>query len=119
MSVERWNRLHPDQPPRSSYVTDCLSGDDCPVIAASDYMQQYADQIREYIPQSYTVLGTDGFGRSDTRATLRNFFEVDRYYIAQAALASLYQQGRIELKVLTGAMSDWGIDADKNDPATL
>ena len=119
MSVERWNRLHPDQSPRSSYVTDCLGDDDCPVIAASDYMQQYADQIREYIPQSYIVLGTDGYGRSDTRATLRNFFEVDRYYIAQAALVSLHQQGRIDIKILKGAMSDWGIDTDKNDPATL
>ncbi|MBV1915221.1 MAG: pyruvate dehydrogenase (acetyl-transferring), homodimeric type [Pseudomonadales bacterium] len=119
MSTERWNRLHPDQPARSSYVTDCLGGNDVPVIAASDYMQQYADQIREYIPQSYTVLGTDGFGRSDTRATLRNFFEVDRYYIAQAALASLHQQGQIDIKILKDAMSDWGIDADKHDPATL
>ena len=119
MSAERWSRLHPDQPARSSYVTECLGADDHPVIAASDYMQQYADQIREYIPQDYTVLGTDGFGRSDTRATLRNFFEVDRYYIAQAALASLHQRGEIEIDVLTDAMSEWGIDPDKCDPTTL
>ena len=81
LDVLRWNMLHPDQSARFSHVENCLKNRQGPVIAASDYMKIYADQIREFVPGKYRVLGTDGFGRSDTREKLRHFFEVDRYYI--------------------------------------
>ena len=83
--VERWNRLNPEaKSPRKAYVTTLLENRQGPVIAATDYVRAFADQIRAFIPQTYTVLGTDGFGHSDTRANLRRFFEVDRHYIAHA-----------------------------------
>src|SRR5690606_41890421 len=80
----RWNRLHPEaKTPRKAYVTECIESRPAgPVIAATDYVRNFTDQIRGFIPRTYTVLGTDGFGRSDTRANLRRHFEVDRYYIA-------------------------------------
>ncbi|MFB3090689.1 MAG: pyruvate dehydrogenase (acetyl-transferring), homodimeric type, partial [Gammaproteobacteria bacterium] len=89
MDTQRWNSLHPEKKARTCYVTSSLLGSDLPVIAATDYMKIYADQIREYVPGRYVVLGTDGFGRSDTRAKLRKFFEVDRFYITVAALKAL------------------------------
>ena len=92
MDVDRWNMLHPEEAPRKSYVEQCLEGDDAPVVAATDYMKVYAEQIRPYVPASYRVLGTDGFGRSDTRQQLRWFFEVDRHFVTVAALASLADQ---------------------------
>ena len=92
--VERANRLHPEGEQRKAYVTELLEGRQGPAIAATDYVRAYADQIRAFVPMSYTVLGTDGFGRSDTRANLRRFFEVDRYYIAHAAIAALAKEGR-------------------------
>src|SRR5690606_41226273 len=85
----RWNRLHPDDKPRVPYVTQCLEGRQGPAIAATDYVRAHPDQIRAFVPMRYTVLGTDGFGRSDTRANLRRFFEVARYHIAHAAIAAL------------------------------
>ena len=84
--------LHPQEKPRLSYVEECLNGSIGPVIAATDYMKVYADQIREFVSGHYSVLGTDGFGRSDTRERLRKFFEVDRYYITVAALSALAQE---------------------------
>ncbi|MFB3090382.1 MAG: pyruvate dehydrogenase (acetyl-transferring), homodimeric type, partial [Gammaproteobacteria bacterium] len=81
LDAQRWNSLHPEKKARTCYVTSSLLGPDLPVIASTDYMKIYADQIREYVPGRYVVLGTDGFGRSDTRAKLRKFFEVDRFYI--------------------------------------
>ena len=119
LSVHRWNMLHPEEAPIQSYVEECLVGSKGPVIAATDYMKSYADQVREFIPRTYTVLGTDGFGRSDTRARLRNFFEVDRYYIAVAALSSLVLDNVIEASQVKKAMTKYGIDPDKSDPATL
>ena len=104
MDVDRWNMLHPDEAPRKSYVQQCLEGDDAPVIAATDYMKVYAEQIRSYVPASYRVLGTDGFGRSDTRKQLRWFFEVDRHFVAVAALASLADQQIIARSVVRDAM---------------
>ena len=119
LSVHRWNMLHPEEAPIQSYVEECLVGSKGPVIAATDYMKSYADQVREFIPRTYTVLGTDGFGRSDTRARLRNFFEVDRYYIAVAALSSLVLDNVIEASQVEKAMTKYSIDPDKSDPATL
>ena len=119
LSVHRWNMLHPEEAPIQSYVEECLVGSKGPVIAATDYMKSYADQVREFIPRTYTVLGTDGFGRSDTRARLRNFFEVDRYFIAVAALSSLVLDNIIEASQVKKAMTKYSIDPDKSDPAPL
>jgi pyruvate dehydrogenase E1 component len=114
--VERHNRLHPTEPPRVSHVQRCLPGN-APVIAATDYVRAYADQIRAFVPSStYTVLGTDGFGRSDTRANLRRHFEVDRYYIAHAAIAALATEGKMTAKDVARAIKQYKIDAEKPNP---
>ena len=119
LSVHRWNMLHPEEQPKPSYVQECLENTNGPVIAATDYMKTYADQIREFVRGTYTVLGTDGFGRSDTRARLRNFFEVDRHYIVVAALSALVQDNVIEASQVQKAIEMYGIDPDKPDPAVL
>ncbi len=119
-SVSRHNMLHADaKTPRKAYVTELLEGKQGPVIAATDYMKAYAEQLREFIPASYTVLGTDGYGRSDTREKLRHFFEVNRHYIAVAALKALADEGAIKPAVVTKAIKLFGLDADKSDPMTL
>ena len=114
--VSRWNLLHPDKKPRMSHVAQCLEKTDGPVIAATDYVKLFADQIRAYVPQSYTVLGTDGYGRSDSREALRKHFEVDRYYIAVAALSALVEEGSISAKTINSAIKKYGIDPEKNNP---
>jgi len=114
--AERWNRLHPEDEPRKSYVEQCLSGRAGPAIAATDYVRAFADQIRAFVPMKYTVLGTDGFGRSDTRANLRRFFEVDRYYIAHAAIAALAAEGKMNSKDVARAIKMYKIDAEKANP---
>ena len=119
MAVERWNLLHPEEPQRRSCVADCLGGNRGPVVAASDYMRSFADQIRPFVPQPFSVLGTDGFGRSDTRARLRRFFEVDRHYIVLAALKSLADEGAIPSARVTEAISRYGIDPTKPAPWTV
>jgi len=115
----RWNLLHPDAEARVPYVTQLLGAQDDPVVAATDYVKLYADQIREFLPGSYTVLGTDGFGRSDTRRKLREFFEVSREYIVVAALKALAEQGRLERGRVVQAIDALGIDPDKVNPFTL
>lgn len=116
--AERWNRLHPEAEPRVAYVTSQLKDRAGPAIAATDYVRQYADQIRAFMPEGkrYTVLGTDGYGRSDTRANLRRFFEVDRYYIAHAAIAALAQEGKMHAKDVARAAKEWKIDVEKASP---
>ena len=116
----RWNRLNPEKEPRIPWVTQCLKERPGPVIAASDYVRAFADQIRGFLPQEdYIVLGTDGFGRSDTREQLRRFFEVDRYNIAYAALYALYRQGQLSMGELLAARERLGIDAAKVNPALV
>lgn len=115
-NVERWNMLHPDQPERECYVTQCLKNQPGPVIATSDYMKNHADQIRTWVPGNYRVLGTDGFGRSDSRQKLRHFFEVDRYFIAIAALKSLHDEGSIAASLVCEAIQRFGIDPEKPTP---
>ncbi|MCW3039298.1 MAG: aceE, partial [Solirubrobacterales bacterium] len=110
MVAERWNRLHPTEPPRTAHVQDQLPGD-VPIVAATDYMRAFADQIRPYVEAPYTVLGTDGFGRSDYRAALRSFFEVDRRHVVLAALQSL---GRTD--DAAAAISKYGIDPEAVAP---
>jgi pyruvate dehydrogenase E1 component len=119
LDVERWNMLHPQEKPRSSYVTDQLSGRKGPIIAATDYMRSYAEQIRPYLDARYSVLGTDGFGRSDMRSQLRKFFEVNRYYVAIAALKALADEGAIKPEIVSQAMDKYKIDPDKPNPTKV
>ena len=117
LATERWNRLHPEQKPRLSYVEQCLEGHKGPVIASTDYMKLYAEQIRQWVPgKEYKVLGTDGFGRSDSRRKLRDFFEVDRRWIVLAALESLADRGDIEPKVVAETIVKLGLDPNKRNP---
>nr|VFJ54158.1 MAG: pyruvate dehydrogenase E1 component [Candidatus Kentron sp. FW]VFJ65674.1 MAG: pyruvate dehydrogenase E1 component [Candidatus Kentron sp. FW] len=116
LNVDRWNRLHPDQKPRVSYVQSCLADRKGPVVVASDYMQFLPDQIRPYIDRPYTVLGTDGFGRSGTRAELRRFFEVDRYHVVLAALKALADDGKIETARVMEAISKYRIEPEAPNP---
>ena len=117
LEAERWNLLHPDQPPRKSYVEQCLAGRGGPVVASTDYMKAFADGIRAFVPGRYKVLGTDGFGRSDYRRKLRDFFEVDRRYVAAAALQALAQDGKVKPGVAAEAVKKFGINPEKPSPA--
>jgi pyruvate dehydrogenase E1 component len=113
---DRWNMLHPDKKPRIPYVSKVLEGKSGPMIAATDYIKNYAEQLRPYVPGAYKVLGTDGFGRSDTREKLRKHFEVNRYYITVAALKSLADEGGISTKEVVKAIDKYAIDPDKANP---
>jgi pyruvate dehydrogenase E1 component len=117
LAAERWNMLHPEAPPRRSFVAECLDGRPGPVVAATDYVRTYADQIRPFVPGRYQVLGTDGYGRSDYRRNLRRFFEVDRHYVAVAALSSLAADGAVPASAVADAIARYGVDPDKPDPA--
>jgi pyruvate dehydrogenase E1 component len=121
LDADRWNLLHPAEKPRKSYVESRLEGRDGPVIASTDYMKAFADQIRPFIPRGKTfrVLGTDGFGRSDTREKLRHFFEVNRYWTAIAALKALADDGAVKPAVVADAIKKYGIDSNKPNPATV
>ena len=114
--VDRWNLLHPESKPKRAFLTEQLDGAEGPVVIATDYMKNYAEQMRKYIEQPLTVLGTDGFGRSDSREALRSFFEVDRYFITVAALKSLADQGSIKHSVVSEAIKSFGIDPEKANP---
>jgi len=119
IETNRWNLLHPEAKPRLSYVESCFRERSGPVVAATDYMKVYADQIRAFLPKSYLVLGTDGFGRSDTREALRRFFEVDRYYVAVAALKALADEEMLPKAKVTEALKKYGINPDKPNPVTV
>jgi len=116
LACERWNLLHPAEPPRVSYLQELLAGQNSPTVAATDYMRMVPDQIRQWVPGPYVTLGTDGFGRSDARAPLRRHFEVDRNFIALAALKSLADAGAIDRSVVAEAVGALGIDPAKPDP---
>lgn len=117
--IQRKNMLNPEKTPEISYVEQCLKNHDGPVIATTDYVRAYADLIRPFISRSYTVLGTDGFGRSDTRDNLRHFFEVDRYYIVVAALHALAKEGTLAASQVTAAIKKYKIDPKKPNPFTV
>jgi pyruvate dehydrogenase E1 component len=119
LAAERWNLLHPGEEPRLSYVETCLQGRSGPVVAATDYMKSFADQIRPFVPGRYRVLGTDGFGRSDYRRQLRRFFEVDRQFVAVAALGALAREGAVPVATVADAMQKYGIDPDKANPVEV
>jgi pyruvate dehydrogenase E1 component len=116
LEVDRWNRLHPLQDTKVSYVEQCLKGRRGPVIAATDYMKSYPDQIRKWVPGRFDVLGTDGFGRSDMRRNLRRHFEVDRYHVTVAALKALADEGSLPAAKVDEAIKKYGIDVDRPDP---
>jgi pyruvate dehydrogenase E1 component len=116
LDVERWNMLHPQEKPRTSYVGQCLAKRQGPAIAATDYIRTFADQIRPFVSCRYVVLGTDGYGRSDTRKQLRRFFEVDRYYVALAALKALADEDAIPIAKVSEAIKKYKIDPNKPDP---
>jgi pyruvate dehydrogenase E1 component len=119
--AERWNRLHPEAEQRVPYVTGLLDGRAGPAIAATDYVREFADQIRAFIPDGmhYTVLGTEGYGRSDTREHLREFFEVDRHWIAHAALAALAKEGKVSAKDVSRALQEYKLDPEKPNPLSV
>lgn len=119
LSAQRWNMLHPTKKTKVSYVESILKNSSIPTLAATDYMKIYADQIREFVPGHYAVLGTDGFGRSDTRKQLRKFFEVNRYYVVVAALKALADDGKVPAKTVAEAIKKYEIDPDKPEPITV
>ena len=116
LECERWNLLHPDRAPRVPYIRQLLKDREGPVIAATDYMRTVPDQIRQWVPSRYLTLGTDGFGRSDSRAALRSFFEVDRNYVVVAALKALADEKRVDGKTVSGAIKALGIDPERPVP---
>jgi pyruvate dehydrogenase E1 component len=111
--------LHPDAPARQSWVATALAGQEGPVVAATDYLKSFAEQIRPFVPRPYRVLGTDGFGRSDYRKELRRFFEVDRHFVAVAALSALAEQGAVPAAAVQQAIKQYGIDPDKPNPTEV
>jgi pyruvate dehydrogenase E1 component len=120
LDKERWNLLHPNQPKATSYLEDILGGMNGPIVAASDYMKVVADQVRQFLPDKrFIALGTDGYGRSDRRAELRRFFEVNRHYIVVAALKALADEGTIGTARVLEAMEKYGIDPEKPNPVTV
>ncbi|MGH1373873.1 MAG: transketolase-like TK C-terminal-containing protein, partial [Cellvibrionaceae bacterium] len=114
--TQRHNLLNPEAEAQKAFITQQLEGRQGPVIGATDYMKSYLEQLRAYVPGRFSVLGTDGFGRSDTRKKLRRFFEVDRHFIVLASLKALADEGKLELSVVSQAMTKYGISADKIDP---
>lgn len=115
--AERWNRLNPGEKRRKSYISECMEGADGVFVAATDYLKSLPDSISSYFPKPLVSLGTDGFGRSDTREALRDFFEVDYRHIAVAALSELAREGRIDEETVSEAISEFGIDRGKPNPA--
>jgi pyruvate dehydrogenase E1 component len=119
IDAERWSLLHPGEPRRVPYVEQCLAGCVGPFVAATDYMRTVADQVRQWVPGRFHVLGTDGYGRSDARAALRGHFEVDRHWIALAALKALADEGMLDTATVASAIARFGIDPDKPNPVTV
>jgi pyruvate dehydrogenase E1 component len=119
LEVERWNMLHPTEKPRQPYVSRCLTRRSGPVVASTDYIKAFPDQIRQWVPGSYRVLGTDGYGRSDFRRALRGFFEVDRRYVAVAALKSLADEGAVDGALVQNAIERYEIDPEAPLPTTV
>jgi pyruvate dehydrogenase E1 component len=117
-ACERWNMLHPDQARRVPYVTQCLKDAPGVFVAASDYLKVLPNSIDRWLPHKMRALGTDGFGRSEDRQSLRDFFEVDAKFVTLATLSELFESGQIEAKVVQQAIKDLGINTEKPNPAT-
>ncbi|MGZ8335010.1 MAG: transketolase-like TK C-terminal-containing protein, partial [Allosphingosinicella sp.] len=119
MAAERWSLLHPEAEPRQSHVARMLNGRKGPVVASTDYMRSFPEQIRPYVSARFVTLGTDGYGRSDTRAKLRRFFEVNRHYVVIAALKALADDGALPASTVTEAIGKYGIETEKPCPWTV
>jgi len=117
-ACERWNMLHPGEPPRVPYVTQSLADAPGVLIAASDYVKAMPDSIDRWLPRPLTALGTDGYGRSESRAALREFFEVDYRYVIVATLAALARDGKIDASVVAEAIKAHNVNPEKSNPAT-
>jgi pyruvate dehydrogenase E1 component len=115
-AAERWNRMHPEQKPRIPYVSQVLGTDGGPIIVATDWMRQLPDLVTRWLPEPYLVLGTDGFGRSDTREALRDYFGIDAAHIAATALSGLARTGSFDPKAVAEAIRELGVDPDATDP---
>jgi pyruvate dehydrogenase E1 component len=118
VAAYRWNMLHPQEQPRLSYVEQCLKDRPGPGVAATDYIRLYAEQIRPFVNRRYVALGTDGYGRSDFRRKLREFFEVDRHFVTLAALRALADDGTIPHATVAKAIAKYDIDPNKPNPIT-
>jgi len=119
LEAERWNMLHPGKTPKKPYIAASLESREGPVVAATDYMKVFADQVRQFVPRRFHALGTDGFGRSDYRVKLREFFEVNRHYVTVAALKLLADEGEVKASVVADAIKKYGIDPEKPNPVTV
>jgi len=119
LNIERWNCLHPTEKAKVPYITQLLAKQKGPVVAATDYIRSFADQVRAFVPQRYVTLGTDGYGRSDTRKQLRHFFEVDAKHIVITTLKALSDEGSIEASVVETAIKTLGVNPDKPNPVTI
>jgi pyruvate dehydrogenase E1 component len=117
--TERWNLLHPGEKPRAPYVAQCLADTPGVVVAASDYLKSQPDMIARWVGRPMVTLGTDGFGRSEDRASLRDFFEVDARYVAATTLSALARDKQLDLKIVRQAFKDLAIDPDKADPTLV
>ncbi len=117
--VDRWNLIHPDQEPKQSHLERKLSKHRVPTVVSSDYVKMVSEQIGPYVPGPYYALGTDGFGRSDTRENLRHFFEVDRYYIVLTAIRALALDGKMDMSKADEVMKKYNIDPEKPSPITV
>lgn len=116
---ERWSTLHPEQKERTPYITEVMESFEGPRVIATDYMQSHSEQLRRFVSGTFKVLGTDGFGRSDTRPKLREFFEVDSRYVVVNALSALLEEGKVEASLVAEAISKYGINPDKPNPTTV
>ena len=115
--MERWNRLHPEAEPRVPLVTKLLADSTGPIVAVTDFMKMVPDQVAKWMPRDFLVLGTDGYGRSDSRSALRRFFEIDKGHIVLAALTGLVRAGRMTPEVVADAVKRYDIDPEAPDPA--
>ena len=113
MLIENWNRHHPEQPGKKTYVEEQLEGHEGPVVISTDYVQAYGEQLRRFIHRPLTVLGTDGYGRSDSREVLRSFFKVDRYHIVVAALKSLADEDKLPQTTVSDALKKYGLNPEE------
>jgi pyruvate dehydrogenase E1 component len=118
LEADRWNRMNPDKPQKESHVVKLLKKSEGPIIASTDYMKSFAEQIAVFLPHKFVALGTDGFGRSDSREKLRHFFEVDRHYVVVATLKALSDEGKIKSSVVTDAIKKFKLDPNKPNPVT-
>jgi pyruvate dehydrogenase E1 component len=118
LEIDRWNRMNPDKPQKESHIMKHLKKAEGPIIASTDYMKSFAEQIAVFLPHTFVALGTDGFGRSDSRENLRHFFEVDRHYVVVATLKALSDQGKIKSSIVTDAIKKFKLDPNKPNPVT-